>query len=345
MASNSELTSARITVDTDDEAQDRFYREGWTDGLPIVLPTDERVGNMVEASGMKAGEVIATIPPGTGAATVEKIAINAVMAGCLTEYIPAIIAAIKALTETKFNLNGIQTTTNPAGTLILFNGPIRNELAINCGSNCLGPGSRANSAIGRAIRLCMLNIGGAIPGEIDKATQGMPGKYALCFGELEEESPWPPFHVERGFNPEDNVVTVMGSAGTHNATGGGPVSEELLKTLGRTMVGVGLNNFRQGQGEPMLVMNPTFAKQLGDDGYSKKDVKEKLLEYSALPLSFVPEGVAQQRFSNRPVTDPVPLIPEAKDLILIVAGGPGSLHSTFLPTFGDTWSVSHKIDS
>ena len=342
MPANPPLTSTRISVDTEDDAQERFHREGWTDGLPVILPTPERVAAMLAGSGLPSGEEVAILPPGSGTATVEKIAINAVMAGCLPQYMPAVTAAIKATAETEFNLNGIQTTTNPAGTLVLLNGPIRHELEINCGANCLGPGTRANAAIGRAVRLCLLNIGGAIPGEIDKATQGMPGKYSFCFGENEEENPWEPWYVERGFDKGDSVVTVMGSAGTHNATGGGS-GDELLMTLARTMVGVGLNNFRQGQGEPLMVLNPTFARALHNDGYTKDDVKKKLHEFSGLPLYWVPRGVAGQRFVEHPEVDPVPIVRDWQSIIVVVAGGPGSLHSTFIPTFGDTLAVSRKI--
>ena len=339
-----------ISVPTDDEAQERFYQKGWTDGLPIVPPTPERVSAMVQGSGLHADDqVVAAIPPGQGAASIEGIAVNAVMAGCQPAYMPLLVAAVEALVEPQFNLNGIQATTNPAAPLLLVNGPIRGHVGINSGSNCMGQGVRANASVGRAVRLILQNIGGAVPGDVDKATQGMPGKYGICFGENEEESPWPPLHVERGFPREESVVTVMGPQATWNITFGvnldptGSVAEDLLATLGRSMIGVGLNNFRQGNGEPLLVLCPQHANLLAEAGLSKEDVKRRLHELSSIPLEWLPPNVRAQRFATAPEVDPVPFVPRWEDLIIVVAGGPGGLHSTFLPTFGETIAVSRRV--
>ncbi|MBI3329783.1 MAG: hypothetical protein HYZ81_24135, partial [Nitrospinae bacterium] len=167
-----------------------FYEQGWTDGLPIIPPTPEGVHEMIVASGREAGELIAEIPPNWGKATVEKIAVNALMAGCLPDYMPVVLTAVRAMTAERVGLQAIQGTTDVHSPLIIVNGPIAKQLDINSGPNCFGQGWRANATIGRAIRLIMLNLGGGVPGRIDKSTFGHPGKYTYCVAENEGASPW-----------------------------------------------------------------------------------------------------------------------------------------------------------
>ena len=171
------------TLDCPDDAAEifgRLYEEGMTDGLPVIPPTAERVTAMIGGAELPREHIVAELAPRNGVATIEKIAVNAVMAGCLPAYFPVVIAAVEAMTQPQFNLLGIQTTTNPVAPFVLINGPIRHKIDINCGAGALGPGRRANATIGRAIRLILLNIGGGIPGEIDKSILGMPGKYSFC---------------------------------------------------------------------------------------------------------------------------------------------------------------------
>lgn len=338
------LTSQQVSVPNEDEGQERFLREGWTDGLPIILPTDERVAAMVAGSGLPPDHVVADITPSGGQATVEKLAVNAVMAGCIPIYMPVIIAAVEAMADRAFNLHAVQTTTNPTGPMVLINGPIRKQIGVNCGSNCMGPGARANATIGRAIRLTLLNVGGAIPGEVDKATQGMPGKYSFCFGENEEENPWTPLHVERGFTNEDSVVTVCAPQGSTDISVGPRDSAEILKGLAYSMVSVRLNNFIWGRGNPLLVLNPQTALALHQAGYTKDDLKAKLHQMSRAPRAWVAEGLIRQRYSQEPPPESIPLITRWEDLLIVVAGGPGGLHNSFLPTFADALAVSRKID-
>ncbi|MSQ26221.1 MAG: hypothetical protein EXR49_08170 [Dehalococcoidia bacterium] len=337
------LTSSRVTVATEDEAQAYFYEHGWTDGLPVVAPTAERVEAMIAGSGMAAGESAGMIMPGNNVATIEKIAVNAVMAGCAPSYMPVVVAAVKALVQPAFNLHAIQATTNPAGPQLVINGPVRKALEINSGAGCFGPGRRANATIGRAIRLVLVNIGGATPGEIDKATQGWPGKFTLCFGENEEESPWGPLHVERGFQAGDSVVTVAAAQGSTNVTSGSREAEDLIATIAHSMVQIGCNNFRGGRGEPMLVLCPQHAKAIADAGYTKDTLKQRLFEVGRFPLASLPPSVRQQRFGRHPEVDPVPFVRDWKQIIVAVAGGPGGLHDTIFPTFGDTIATSEKI--
>ncbi|MCH9018349.1 MAG: hypothetical protein IIB89_11395, partial [Chloroflexi bacterium] len=193
-----QLLSEHIEMVDEFEAVQRMYLErGWTDGLPVVPPTPERVETMLAAAGLPPGDVLAELPPTWGAATVEKLAVNAVMAGCLPEYLPVLIAAVEAISDPVFNLYAIQATTHPCAPLMIINGPIRSALGLNSSSGAYGPGWRANATIGRALRLVLLNVGGAHPGVGDMSTQGAPSKFSYCVAENEEENPWQPLHVDR----------------------------------------------------------------------------------------------------------------------------------------------------
>ena len=198
-------------------AVNRLYRErGWTDGLPIVPPTEIAVLEFLNATDRDPREVIGVLPPRQGEATVERIAANAVMAGCCPEYFPVVLAAIEALADPLFNLDSVQATTHPVAPLIVVNGPIVREIGLNGGYNAFGQGCRANVTIGRAVRLVLMNVGGGLPGSGDRATQGSPAKLAYCVAENEAGSPWEPLHVEAGFPRDASVVTVFGCEGPHN---------------------------------------------------------------------------------------------------------------------------------
>jgi len=211
MLNSSQLVSQRINAsDSLEEINDLYYERSWADGLPIIPPTEERVMAMLAGTTQKPQNVVAEIPPQWGEATVEKVAINAVMAGCLPEYMPVILAAVEAMVEKQLNLYALQATTHPSAPLVIVNGPIRKELGLNSGYNVFGQGNRANATIGRAIRLILVNIGGAVPSKLDRATHGQPSKYSFCIAENEEVNPWEPLHVERGFDPSVSTVTIFG---------------------------------------------------------------------------------------------------------------------------------------
>ncbi|PYO29982.1 MAG: thiol-disulfide oxidoreductase, partial [Candidatus Rokuibacteriota bacterium] len=188
-----------------DDIEDWFER-GVTDGLPVVPPTRERVERMLSVMSRPRDMLVAEVPPNYGRATVEKLAVNAVMAGCHREYFPVVLAVVEAACDPAFNLHGQSGTTNAASPLIIVNGPARRRLHINCGAGVFGPGSRANATIGRALRLVMINLGGTRAGEISMSTFGHPGRYTYCIGEHEEVSPWEPLHVERGHRREESTV-------------------------------------------------------------------------------------------------------------------------------------------
>ena len=340
------LTSARVSADGYDEAQEYFYAQGMTDGLPITPPTEERVAAMVAASGRAADESLGTVHPAVAEATVEKVAVNAVMAGCLPEYMPVVAAAVEAMTEEEFLLYSIQTTTNPVGVGVIVNGPIRNEIGINSGASCLGPGNRANASIGRAVRLVLLNIGGAAPGEIDKATQGFPGKFTLCFGENEEHSPWAPLHVERGFAAEESCVTVIAPNATLNCTyGDRTIAEGGMAAFAATMTAPAITQFSLFTGEPLFLLNPGHARALAAGGWSKDDVKRYFHEHTRLPGERI-SPVARSRRDTRPdliVDGLYPMVPTPEHWMIAVAGGDGGLHSTYMPSFGSPKSVTKLI--
>ncbi len=326
------------------------FEQGWTDGLPVVPPTVAAVEAAIAAARRPADQVIATIPPREGAATVEKIAINAVMAGCRPEYLPVIIAAVEAMADPVFNLNGVQACTDAAAPLIVVNGPIAQELGINAAGNALGQGCRANATIGRAIRLILMNLGGGYPRETDMSTLGQPGKYTYCVSENEAASPWEPLHVERGFPADVSVVSFVSATGTQNILElASQTAAGVLQTLAGALTAVGMQNTLLGGG-PLLALCPEQAEILVAEGWTKRDVKQYLYEHGRTPLSaFSPENVSEVLRKRRPkwaiserADSLVPPADSPDDINIIVVGGPGP-HSQVMPSFGESFLVSRPI--
>ena len=332
-----------------EEVNARFYERGWTDGLPIVPPTRARVERLLTGWAGSPDEEIAEVPPLMGAATVRAVAVNAVMAGCAPEYLPVVVAAVRAVTRPRYGLSHRQTTTHPATALIIVNGPIARRLKINCGSGLFGPGWRANATIGRALRLCLINLGGAVPGEVDRAQHAHPGKYTCCIAENEEANPWEPWHVERGFAPGESAVTLVCGEAPHCITDNYNTDPRaLLFGYADSMATLGGNNL-SSQGEPVLVMAPEHAAHIARAGWSKADVKRYLFEKARKPWKRVSVR-GKSKGPTFPVwvdrTDPealVPILTRADALILIVAGGEGQ-KSMWIPTPGSqTLSVIEKV--
>ena len=323
----------------------------WSDGLPVLPPTTERVDRLVGSRTGRRSELIAALAPLDGAATLEAIAINAALAGAGPEHMPVIVAAVRALAEPRFNLNAIQTTTHPCTPLVIVNGPIAARLGISGGPNALGNGHRANAVIGRAVRLVCQNVGGARPGLEDRTTLGHPGKFSYCLAENEAVSPWAPLHVERGFAAGTSCVTVCGAEAPHNVNDHASTTPEaMLMALVGTAATTGSNNVYLG-GEPVFILGPEHAQTLALTGWSKAEVKRRLWERIRIRLDrFSPENLA--RFATidpvtfapgRPSHDEVPLCASPDDLVILVAGGPGK-HSSLVPTFGATRSVTVAIE-
>jgi hypothetical protein len=327
--------SERIEVDDDLWAVNAFFEEkGWTDGLPIIPPTEERVGQMLAAVNRNPQDVIGVVPPRWAPATVEKIAINAVMAGCLPQYMPVLIAASEALADPRLNLYALQATTGGPAIMLIVNGPIRKQLNINGGSNVLGEGWRANATIGRCIRLIQRNIGGSYPGTTCKATLGWPGKYSLCIAENEEASPWAPLHVERGFAADTSTVTAISADSCVRAS-----------DLDSTKAEGVLINFAQKMDGPsgpeaIMVICPEHAKIVAGDGFSKQDVKKFIWGRAAYRMKDLPDETFHQRVKRRPDLkltrdSAIPVTDTPDDILVIVAGGDGS-QSQYIHVWGQS---------
>lgn len=342
------------TVDTHedfDRVNEYFYERGWTDGLPIVPPTEARVQAMLAGMPWRdAEEVISIVPPRMGIASTRQIAVNAVMAGARPEYLPVIVAALQAVSEPEYGLSHRQTTTHAGAPLIIVNGPVVQRLRINCGRGLFGPGWRANATIGRALRLILINIGGAGPG-VDASQTGHPGKYTYCIAEYEAANPWEPLHVERGYTREDNVVTVVNTEAPHSMTENIQTDpDEIVRTFASCMATLGVNNL-YSQGNPVLLLGIEHAHHIAAAGWSKQDVQWALFERARQPWGLMKnrgksKGPRFPEFVDRNDDNSmVPIVREARDLIVIVAGGAGG-KSMFLPTAGgQSLAVSKRIET
>lgn len=347
-----DMSAAGLEVDNDDLAiNDLFYRRGWTDGLPIIPPTTRRVEEMLAYCDRPWDQPVARIAPRYGEATPVRLATNAVMAGCQPEFFPVVVAAIEALCEEPFNLYGLQATTHLVSPLIIVNGPIASELGINSGYNALGSGCKSNATIGRAVRLSLVNIGGAQSGAGDMATFGSPAKYSYLAAENEADSPWEPLHVERGFAPQASTVTVIGAECPHNVndhqsvTGAG-----ILKMIAGTMATTGNNDVYNLEPHPAIVIGPEHARTIAADGFSKQEVKRYIFEHAVLPLQrFSRENIDRrflvtykERYGDANSNVPVPMVQRPEDILVVVIGGPGK-HSAVIPSFGVTVPITREI--
>lgn len=339
--------SAELITLADDgqEALDDYLAEmGWSDGLPVVAPTAERVAAMVAASGRPADPELGMMPPRQGVTTIEVLAVNAVMAGCRPEHFPVVVTAIEAMLEPAFNLFAVQSTTHPCSPLLIVNGPIAAEVGINARYGAFGPGVRANATIGRAVRLALLNVGGAAPGVLDRSTQGQPSKYSFCIAENEAESPWEPLHVERGFEPGQSTVTVVGCENPHNINDHVSTDAEgILVTVAGSLANMGSNNAYL-HGGPVLAFGPEHAAIVAAAGLSKDDVRRYVFDEARIPRHIWERGGMAKMTDDPFAAEPsVPIISRPEDLIIIVVGGFGR-HSSWLPTFGaSTQAVTRPI--
>jgi len=334
-----------------DRVNEYFYERGWSDGLPIVPPTEPRVQAMLAGMpGRDAEEVISIVPPRMGAASMRQIAVNAVMAGARPEYLPVVVAALEAVSEPEYGLSHRQTTTHAGAPLIIVNGPIVQRLRINCGRGLFGPGWRANATIGRALRLVLVNIGGAGPG-VDASQTGHPGKYTYCIAEYEAANPWEPLHVERGYARDEDVVTVVNTEAPHSMTENIQTDpDEIMRTFASSMATLGVNNL-YSQGNPVLVLGIEHARHIAAAGWRKPDVQRALFERARQPWGLMKnrgksKGPRFPEFVDRnDDASMVPIVREPRDLIVIVGGGAGG-KSMFLPTAGgQSLAVSKRIES
>jgi hypothetical protein len=315
----------RIALKGNFEEVNRFYYgKGWTDGLPIVPPTEKAVAEMMTGTDLPADHVVTKLIPRLGKATVEKIAVNAVMAGALPTHMPVLIAAVQALSDPKTRFDTFEVSTGSWAPFFAVNGSIRNEINVNCSSGALSPGNIANAAIGRAVGLIVKNIGGARKGVEDMGVIGNPAKYSLVIGENEEESPWESLSIEKGFKKGDNTITVFFPNSFMQTIPGETNAKGILDAL--SSLGAG--------GMSCLVVIPSWAKVLSSEGWTKQKVKEYIAEHTASPFASLPgaQGTARPKM-------------DIDNLMILVAGGPGSFMALLRSVGGfENALVTKKIE-
>ena len=279
----SKLHARRVEIATLEDETEAFFDRGWTDGLPIVPPTEARVLAMLEGTTRDPQEIVAVVPPDLAPCTVEKVAINAVMAGCKREYLPVVLAAVEAACTDEFNMHGLLATTMSVGPVLMVNGPIRRRIGMNSGGNVFGQGNRANSTIGRALQLVIRNVGGGRPGEVDRATLGNPGKVGFCFAEDEEGSPWTPLSTDYGFAEGVDTVTLFPGEGPRTIVD--QIAREPLP-LCHAFAATLKNMYTPKMAlafDAVVAVSPEHSRIFREAGWSKVDFKAKLHELTLTP--------------------------------------------------------------
>lgn len=325
------ITSRRLELGGAEDEQEAMFARGWTDGLPVVAPTVERVARMLTGTTRAPDDLVAVVPPDLVECTVEKIAVNAVMAGCRPEYLPVVLAAVEAACTDEFNAHGLLATTWFSGPLVIVNGPIARAIGMNSGGNALGQGNRANATIGRALQLVIRNVGGGRPGEVDRATLGNPGKYTFCFAEDEAGSPWEPLSVERGLAPETSAVTLFAAEGVRG------VVDQLSRdpdSLARTFAAC-LRTVAHPKlamvWDAILVVSPEHGRVFREAGWSKAALREALASHLQLAGDDLVVGAGGMA-EGLPAGFAGHTIPKFRDggLLIVHAGGTAGLFSAII---------------
>jgi hypothetical protein len=328
-----QLTSIRHPVDPGADPVEFCFAQGWTDGLPVVPPTADRVEAMLDAVGLGPEYPIATVRDRAVTITAEKAAINAVLAGCKHEYLPVVLAAVEGIADPAWSYHGPGTSTGGAGVLMVVNGPIAPALGINAGDNLFGPGWRANATIGRAVRLIMRNVCGSRPGTLDRSTLGHPGRLSYVIAENEAESPWPPLHVERGFRPEQSTVTVMAAEAPHQFYNQlSRTAEGILTTLADDMR---ISGNVVGQPQYLVILAGEHAATIAQSGWSKAQVRQFLYEHTQNSVAHLKRterlaGAIQPADETRQR----PLVETPDDILVVAAGGRAGAFSAYVPGWG-----------
>ncbi len=347
MKGSSNLASAVLEVEDDFEANELFQRNGWTDGLPVVAPTGERVARFLDAAALQAGDIIGVEPVRRRRITAEKVAIAALMAGCLPEYMPVVVAIVKALCQTEYGLHGSTASTGGSAPFVVVNGPVRLSLGMNATHNALANASRANSAIGRSVRLFLLNVLGGIPGQLDRSTLGHPGKFTFCVAEDEEGTTWLPLSVERGVPAGTSAVTVMAAESPHqimNEWTHDP--KEILDTYGAA-IRCNMLTYSIWEGNYAVVIPKQHRDVFAAVGWTKQDVREYTFEAARVKRGdwrSVGKGAVAGRKDEAQVYR---ALRSPDDLLVIAAGGPaGGFGAIVPPWYGKkSLAVTTPIDS
>ncbi len=333
---------ASYPVDAGVDLVEHYFEQGWTDGLPVVPPTPEKIAAMVSALGGDPRALECRVPPRLGVLTREVLAISCVMAGCKPEYAPVVQAALLALTDKAFNLNGVQATTHVAAPLLVVNGPLAARIGMNGGCNAFGSGNRANATIGRAIRLVLLNVGGGWPGELDKSTLGHPGKYTYAVAENEAGSPFAPYHVEHGYRAEDSTVFVIAAEAPHSVTNHVANDPEgILDSIVSSMSTIANNN-AVSSGHCAVILGPEHARTVAGKGWTRHDVRNYLWmnawnTFGALAFQHRYGKIYNRnlpRHYKRELDSRIPIVPSPEHIHLFVIGGEAGRFSAFIPGWG-----------
>lgn len=309
------LTSSTLTHEGYAEAVEAYHELGWSDGLPVVPPTPEAVDAMLAAAGLDAGAELGEVPTRNVVVTAEKVAVNAVMAGCRSEYFPVVVAAVRALLQPKANAHSTTATLAGAAHAVIVNGPSRDPLGIHGGQACFGPGFRANATIGRALRLVVHNVLNTVPGVLDRASFSWPLRYSFCFAEDEEASDWTPLHVLHGYDRGDDVVTLQSVLRLLQATEFAPESEAILATIADTarIHGMPRDEFVGDERGVVVVIGVEHQRRLLDDGWTKEAVRDHLFERMTAPTAGK--------------HDTTLVLASSANVLIVVAGGPGLAQS------------------
>ena len=284
------MSSRRVELGASEDPIEAAFARGWTDGLPVVPPTEERVARMLEGTRLPADHVLCALPPDLAECTVEKVAINAVMAGCRPEYLPVVLAAVEAAAGSSFNIHGISATTYFTGPVLVVNGPVRRTIGMNSGINVLGQGNRANLTIGRAVNLVVRNVGGARPGGVDQATFGNPGKLSFCFPEDEEGSPWESLAVERGFSPDESTVTLFAGHGPIEVIDQKARSPEALARSLALQLRMVAHPKLAGMSEAIVLISPEHTRVFWEARWTKDRIRQEIHLLLTIPTSEMVAG-------------------------------------------------------
>ncbi len=284
------ITARRVPIGAEEDAIEACFERGWSDGLPVVPPTDARLFAMLQGTSRRPDEVLGEMPPNYGPCTVEKVAINAGRAGCKPEYLPVVLAAVEAALDKDFALHGVLASTRFTGPVVIVNGPVARRIGMNGGINALGQGNRANATIGRALQLAIRNIGGGVPGGIDRATLGSPGKYTYCFCEDEENSAWPPFTTDRGLEAGSDAVTVFAGYGLQGVVDEkARTPEDIAAVFAGSLKAVdNVNKFPSP--DAVLVVCPEHERTLTEGGWDKARLHQELIVRLTVPADEVMPG-------------------------------------------------------
>ena len=329
-----------------DTIYELFEKHGWGDGLPLVAPTDQRVTEMLNYTEFSPEEVIAVLPPRGGSATYRSVAVNAVMAGCKPEYFPVVVAAVKALGNQKINLRGVNTTTHPVAPLLIVHGEAVEKLGFNSGLGVFGPGNRANATVGRAVRLVLLHVAGAVPGPGDASTQGQPSKYTYCIAENQKENPWESYPVTLGVDSESSLTVHCGENPHNFHDMESENIERILDKAASAMTTFGVNNACISGGEWFVILCPEHAATAFSQGWGREDVSSYLFERARMPAGRFREQFNLLAWADwmHSLSDDelVPMTQQVENIKVLVSGGAGK-HSCVVPSWGMTRSVTVPI--